>query len=372
MTPYRICSTCIMDTSDPDITFNLEGVCNHCDKYRASIASPKYLQRIQPGALNSLVKEIKAAGRGRRYDCVIGVSGGVDSTYVACKVLDLGLRPLAVHLDNGWDSELAVENIQKTLERLGIDLHTHVIDWAEFRQLQLSFLKASTPDLEIPTDHAILASLYEAASREGVKYILSGHNTATEGGGVAAWAQGHGDWRYIQQVHRRFGGSRLRSYPHYGVFRFLYYALLKDVQWVQILDYIEYKKETAVQVLRDRLDWRDYGGKHYESIFTRFYMGYYLPTKFGYEFKRLHIASMIWSGQLTREAAMRQMSEIDYPIEQQQADVEYVIKKLGISRVEFEGFMRLPQKTFYDYPSYKRVFSRFRPVMSAYHFLKRK
>jgi len=369
---YRICSACIMDTSDPDIVFDREGVCNHCHKYQNAVQSEKYLRRVRPGALESLVEEIRQHGRGRKYDCVIGVSGGADSTYVAYRVKELGLRPLAVHLDNGWNSELAVSNIERTLTRLGIDLYTHVIDWREFSDLQRSFLRASTPELEVPTDHAILATLYAAAAREGVRYVLSGHNTATEGGGVGAWIEGHGDWRYIREVHRRFGSVRLRTYPHYGIARFLYYSLLKRVQWVQILDFIDYNKADAVRLLQETLAWRDYGGKHYESIFTRFYLGHYLPEKFGFEFKRLHLASMVWSGQRTREAALQEMAADDYPLEMQERDREYVVKKLGLTLAEFQAFMTQPRKAFGDYPSYKRVFGGIRPLIAFYHALKRR
>jgi len=369
---YRICAACIMDTSDPDIVFDEAGVCNHCHRYRASLRSEKYLRRIEPGALDALVREIRKHGRGRKYDCIIGVSGGADSTYVACQVKELGLRPLAVHLDNGWNSELAVSNIERTLNRLGIDLYTHVIDWREFSDLQRSFLRASTPELEVPTDHAILATLYAVAAREGVRHVLSGHNTATEGGGVGAWIEGHGDWHYIRTIHRRFGSVRLRTYPHYGVARFLYYSLLKRVQWVQILDFMEYRKEDAVRYLQDKLEWRDYGGKHFESIFTRFYLGFYLPEKFGFEVKRLHLSSIIWSGQRTREAALLEMSADDYPVELQERDREYVVKKLGLTDSEFQAFLNQPRKAFGDYPSYKRFFRHIRPLMVLYHALKRR
>lgn len=369
---YEICTRCIMDTTDPDIEFDENGVCSHCHRYENTIKSESYLKKRESGALERLIDEIKRKGKGKAYDCIIGVSGGVDSTYTAYVIRKkLGLRPLAVHLDNGWDSELAVSNIEKALKTLNIDLYTHVIDWNEFRDLQLAFLKASTPDSEIPTDHAILAVLYEVAAKENVEFILSGHNTATEGGGVAAWSQGHADWRYIEGIHRKFGTATLKSFPHYGPFRFVYYALLKKIKWVQILDYLDYGKTKALDVLKDELGWRYYGGKHYESIYTRFYQGYILPTKFGFEKKRLHLSSLIWSGQVSRAYALQEMAKSDYPQELQKEDREFAIKKLEINDEEFERIMNEQPKTFWEYPSYKRIFSRHRWLISIYHSLKR-
>ncbi|MBM3778751.1 MAG: N-acetyl sugar amidotransferase [Acidimicrobiia bacterium] len=368
---YRVCAACLMDTTDPDITFDAEGVCSHCHRHREAVRNPKLVRRLEPGALEALVADIRRQGRGRRYDCIIGVSGGVDSTYVAWKVKALGLRPLAAHLDNGWDSELAVGNIERTLKQLDIDLDTHVLDWREFSDLQRAFLAASTSDLEIPTDHAIYASLYAAAAREGVRHILSGHNMATESGGVTAWAQGHADWRYIAQIHRRFGTVPLATYPRCGVLEFVRYAVIGGIRWVPILDYMEYRKADAVRTLQEALGWRDYGGKHHESIFTRFYLRYFLPVKFGVDIRRLHLSSLIWSGQLSREAALEELAEDDYPTAQQESDRDYVVKKLGLTRPEFDRLMALPRRTFHDYPSYKRLVGRVRPLMAVYHRFRR-
>jgi N-acetyl sugar amidotransferase len=369
---YKICTRCIMDTSDPDIWFDEKGVCSHCHKYESVIQSTSYLKKKEPGALQSLIDEIKKKGKGKAYDCVIGVSGGVDSTYTAYATKKMGLRPVAVHLDNGWDSELAVSNIEKTLKTLQIDLNTYVIDWEEFRDLQLAFLKASTPDSEIPTDHGILAVLYQVAASQDVEYILSGHNTATEGGGVAAWSQGHGDWRYIKSIQQKFGTKPLQSFPRFGPFKFVYYTLIKRMKWIQILDYLDYEKRTALETLQKELCWRYYGGKHYESIYTRFFQGYILPRKFGYDKKRVHISSLIWSGQISREAAQEEFAKNEYPPDLQEQDREFVIKKLEISREEFERIMALPPKNFWDYPSYKKVLHKYNWFMSLYHSLQRK
>jgi N-acetyl sugar amidotransferase len=368
---YKICVRCIMDTSDPDIWFDEKGVCSHCHKYESVIQGKSYRKKKEPGALERLLEDIRKKGKGKTYDCIIGVSGGVDSTYTAYLTKQMGLRPLAVHLDNGWDSELAVSNIEKTLKNLGIDLYTYVIDWEEFRDLQLSFLKASTPDSEIPTDHAILAVLYIVAARENVQYILSGHNTATEGGGVAAWSQGHGDWRYIKSMQKQFGTKRLKSFPHYGPLKFVYYTLIKQMKWIQILDYIDYDKKTALGVLQNELCWKYYGAKHFESIYTRFFQGYILPKKFGYDKKRLHLSSLIWSGQMSREAAQEELANNDYSNKLQEQDKEFVIKKLEISSEEFERIMNQPPKNFWNYPSYKKIFYKHNWIIRIYHSLRR-
>jgi len=369
---YQICTKCIMDTTDPDIRFDDNGVCSHCHRYESIIQGESYLKKREEGALDRLVAEINKKGTGKKYDCIIGVSGGVDSTYVAYIVKKLGLRPLAVHLDNGWNSDMAVSNMKKTLEKLDIDLYNYEADYAEFYDLQLAFLKASTPDSEIPTDHAIFALLNKVAVRENVQYIIGGTNTATEGGGVAAWSQGHGDWGYIKGVYKKFGkGTSLKSFPHYGPFRFIYYTLIKKIKWIQILDYLNYDKKQAMTIIENELDWKYYGGKHYESIYTRFVQGYILPKKFGFDKRRLHLSSLIWSGQISRDEALAEMSKPDYPEELQEQDRKLVEEKLGISHEEFEKIMDAPIKSFWDYPSYKKIFKN-KQLLSVYHALKRR
>jgi len=369
---YQICTRCIMDTSDPDIIFDENGVCNHCYKYKQLINSKQYLMKKQPGALEQIVKKMKKSGRGKKYDCIIGVSGGIDSTYTAYKVKEFGLRPLAIHLDNGWNSELAVYNIKKTLKKLNIDLCTYIVDWEEFKDLQLSFLKASTPDSEIPTDHALLAVHYKAAIDNDIKYIISGHNTATESGGSAAWSQGHGDWLYVKNIQKKFGTKKLKTFFHYGPWRFFYYTLIKKLKWITILDYLEdYNKKEVMKTLQKQLDWQDYGGKHYESIYTRFFQGHILPKKFGFDKRRANLSSLIWSEQISRREALAEITQKDYSPELQQADKEYIIKKLGISPNKFEKIMKLPPKTFWGYPSYKKKFSKYKWLISIYHSLKR-
>lgn len=347
----RICTRCVMDTSDPEITFDAQGVCSHCHTYDREMA-----RRVPSGPeaearLQELVAGIRRGGEGREYDCVIGVSGGVDSTYLAFQAKRLGLRPLAVHLDNGWDSELAVRNIEQTLKKLGIDLHTHVIDWNEFRDLQVSFLRASTPDSEIPTDHAILALLGQTALKSGARYVLAGFNARTESHLPRAWSQGYWDWKYVRGIHRRFGSVPLRTYPHLSLMGLAW--MQYRTKWINLLDLVDYSKKRAMEILQSELGWKYYGGKHYESIYTRFYQGCILPRKFGFDKRRSHLSSLVCSGEMTRAEALGELAKAPYPPDQQTEDREYVIKKLGLQPADFDGIMAAPPKRFEDYPSYR-------------------
>ncbi|MHB0952140.1 MAG: N-acetyl sugar amidotransferase [Allorhizobium sp.] len=360
-----VCTRCIMDTTDPDITFDGDGVCNHCYRYGALAKSRLIAVEERDGRLNSLVDEIKRAGQGKKYDCIIGVSGGVDSTYVAWLVKDLGLRPLAVHLDNGWNSELAVANIEKTLNTLGIDLYTHVLDWDEFKNLQISFLKASTPDGEVPTDHAIFALLYELAAKYGLHHIITGTNVVSEAILPEKWGYGYFDWRYVRNVHRIFGRSRLSNYPHFSILKLSYYVFLRRIRMVSILNYVEYDKQKAMDILKNRLGWVYYGGKHYESIYTRFYQAYILPRKFEIDKRKAHYSNLVLSGQMTRDEAVEAMKEPVYPEKMLQDDREYTIKKLGISEEDFENIMRAPRKTFEDYPNSHGIFEFAKKLVNA-------
>lgn len=355
-TEYRVCTRCVMDTTDPEIVFDENGICNHCHTYDGMVRD--YVVDGEEGLrrLGQLAEKIRKDGRDKKYDCVIGVSGGVDSTYVAFRVKQLGLRPLAVHLDNGWDSELAVKNIEETLKRLGIDLYTEVLDWEEFKDLQVSFLKASTPDSEIPTDHAINALLSNMAEKIGVKYIIIGTNVRTETHLPRSWSQGHSDWKYIRELHKKFGIRPLKTFPHYNFFT--YYRRALTQQRIEILNYIGYNKKEALRVLQDELGWRYYGGKHYESIYTRFYQGYILPEKFGFDKRRSHLSSLVCSGEMTREQALDELKVPTYAPSMQEEDREYVIKKLGLTEDEFSAIMKAPNRSYWDYPSYGRFMRR--------------
>jgi N-acetyl sugar amidotransferase len=359
------CTRCIMDTTDPDITFDAEGICNHCRRYDQLAARRLIPAGNRKEALERLVAEMKHRGRNWTYDCIIGVSGGVDSTYVAWLVKQLGLRPLAVHLDNGWDSELAVANIEKTLKKLDIDLYTHVIDWEEFRDLQVAFLKAATPDGEVPTDHAIWALLYQMAAQHGVRYVIAGTNVATEAVLPEKWGYGYFDWRYIKDVHRRFGTNELTTYPHFSLSRLFYYVFVRRIRLVSILNYIDYDKKHAMQVLTRQLGWVDYGGKHYESIYTRFYQAYVLPRKFSIDKRKAHLSTLICSGQVTRDQALEAMKRPTYPERLLGQDLEYSVKKLALTNQQFDDIMHSPNRNFLSYRTHHRLFERAKRLVNT-------
>ncbi|MPT38329.1 MAG: N-acetyl sugar amidotransferase [Achromobacter sp.] len=355
---YQRCTSCVMDTTDPDITFNEQGVCNHCQRYdlmvRDVVDRATRGERLQE--LDAMVERIKAAGKGKDYDCIMGLSGGVDSSYVAYTAKRLGLRPLAVHFDSGWNSELAVNNIENIVKRLGIDLYTHVVNWEEMRDLQLAFFKASVANCDIPTDHAFPAILLGQAARHGIKYVLSGANYATEFILPSAWGYQSGDQRHLKDIHKKFGQAPLREYPTIGFFKqYIWYPYIRGIKTVKPLNYLPYNKFDAKQVITQELGWRDYGGKHYESIFTRFFQGYYLPTKFGYDKRLAHLSSLIKSGQLSREAALEELQRPTYDPELQAEDKKFVAKKLGVSVSELDEIFARPRKDYTDYASNKKL-----------------
>lgn len=369
MNNYKMCNKCIMDTSDADITFDEYGVCNHCHSYVEKIDSRVYSIEERDEKLSTLVNKIKSKGKNKEYDCIIGVSGGVDSTYVAFLTKQLGLKPLAIHFDNGWNSELAVSNIEKVLNKLNIDLYTYVIDWEEFRDLQKSFLFASTPDGEIPTDHAINALLFREASKRGIKYIINGMNYATESLAVKSWAYGHSDWKYISSIHKLFGNIRLKNYPHYSLLNLFYWTFIKRIMVVSILNYIDYKKDKVMDVLQNELGWVYYGGKHYESIYTRFYQGYILPEKFNIDKRRGHLSDLIHSGQLSREQALEDIKAEKYPQHLFNDDLIFVKKKLGLSDNDFNKIMETPVRKYTDYPN---IESRIMKIKKVLNYFRRK
>ena len=275
--PYQICTRCIMDTTDASITFDRQGVCNHCHYYDALVgAMPPPAEREQQ--LQALVETIKRAGRGKDYDCIIGMSGGVDSSYMAYLARSLELRPLAVHVDAGWNSELAVSNIEKVVKTLDIDLLTFVVDWKEMQDLQAAFLKSGVANQDIPQDHAFTAGVYRTASKHGIRYVLSGGNFSTEGILPKSWGYNALDLRHLKAIHKRYGKRRLSRYPTINFFQYyVYYPLIRGIKSLRLLNYIDYNKADAMEVLTQKLGWRYYGGKHFESRYTKFFQSYYLP-----------------------------------------------------------------------------------------------
>ena len=356
---YQMCTRTVMDTTDPDITFDEHGVSNHALNYDRTMK--RFVDAAMAGEradeLAAIVETIKAAGKGKQYDCVIGVSGGVDSSYLALQAVKLGLRPLAVHFDSGWNSELAVDNIHNIVSKLGLDLVTDVVDWREMRDLQLSFLKSGVTDWDIPMDHAFPAVAYREAARHGIRYILSGTNFATESIMPSAWGFNGADARHLKAIHRRFGKVKLKTYPTMGIFkRYLWYGYIRPMTTVNLLNYMRYVKSEAKQAITDELGWRDYGGKHYESVFTRYYQGSYLPKRFGWDKRKGHLSSLIMSGQTTREQALKELDQVDYPPELEKQDHEFIAKKLGLTVAELDAIVARPPVSHLEYPNSQWAF----------------
>lgn len=343
-----------MDTSDEEISFDDQGRCHHCTSYANNIAHHAGMvsAEIRAQQLAKAVGRMKREGKGRRYDCVIGLSGGVDSSYVALKVKELGLRPLAVHVDNGWNTETAVANVERVVRGLKLDLYTEVLDWEEFRDLQVAFLRGGTPDYEIPTDHAIIASVFKTAWRFRVRSLVMGYNVASELVLPPTWARGHFDWWYIKSVNERFGRGRLRTFPHFGPADYLRYRVTTARSTLNLLNFIDYSRDRAIGELEAAIGWRNYGGKHYESIYTRFIQGHVLPERFGYDKRRAHLSSLILAGKKTREEALAQLEKSTYESEALRAnDRIYVMKKLGLSEADFDAIMSAPKRTIADFES---------------------
>ena len=339
-----------MDTTDPGILFDPDGNCNRCTTFIESTLPKLRSDTANDSKLNSLIAEIKTSGKGKRYDCILGVSGGVDSTYVAYVARKHGLRPLAVHLDNGWNSELAVVNVENTLTKLQIDLETIVLDWEEFAQLQRAFLLASVSDGEVPTDHAIGAALYKVARKHRIKYILSGSNLHTEAI-LGNWTHGIWDWRYIASIHKRYGNSRLKNFPHYNIWDYFRFTSIDRIKTARILNYMPYEKPVVIDLLKRELNWRPYGGKHHESLYTRFFQGYLLPKKFGIDKRTAHLSNLICTGQISRDAALAELSTPPYDDTLAQKDIQYVLKRLRISSKEFSDIMNTPVRWYDEFPN---------------------
>ncbi len=338
-----------MDTSDPDISFDPHGQCNHCtnllqmrQKWQAHLAD-------SVRALEILVDTIRKAGRGKSHDCILGLSGGVDSSYCAYLLKELGLRPLFVHMDNGWNTEEAVMNIKGLADKLGFDYESYVLDWEEFRDLQLAFLRASVVEAETPTDMGIPGALHRIAARHSIKYIISGGNLATEGILPAHWHYNAKDARYLRAVHAQFGTRSLRRFPIFGFGEEAFYKLARGIRIVYPLNYVPFTKEGATKLLTEKLGWTAYGGKHHESLYTRFVQSYLLPVKFGIDYRKATYSSQICDNTLTRDEALVLLEQPVYNATRIDADLDYVAKKLRIPRAELDAIIAAPPMTYRDY-----------------------
>jgi N-acetyl sugar amidotransferase len=348
---YKICRRCTMDTSDPLILFDEQGYCNHCTDFIQVRSLHHYQGATSDSALEVLIKKMKKDGIGKEYDCIVGLSGGIDSSYVAHICSSKRLRVLGVHLDNGWNSEEAVLNIKNIAVKLNVDYESYVLDWEEFKDLQLSFLNASVPEADTPTDIAILSALHKVAAKYGVKYIISGGNFATEGILPKAWHYNAKDLTYFNHIHRKFGKRKTKEFPTFGFLREMYYKLFKGIKMIYLLNYVPYVKDEAIELLKKELDWKYYGGKHYESVYTGFIQSYYLYKKFGIDYRRATFASQVCIGEVEREAALEALKTLPYKEEKVQEEKKYIAKKLGISIEEFEKIIDLEPHYYFDYPN---------------------
>lgn len=341
-----------MDTSDSNITFDARGWCDYCNNYYDNILPNWHPDATGEAIMARQMEKIRRDGRGRDFDCLIGISGGVDSSYLTYLAKEKwGLRPLLFHVDAGWNSQQAVHNVEHLVDGLGVDLYTEVVDWQEMQDLQRAFFLAQVPHVDTPQDHAFFAGLYRFAVQHKVKYILTGANYSTECvREPLEWHYHASDLRQLRDIHRQFGRRLLTTFPTANIFTYkLYYRFVKGVRVVKPLNYVPYVKEQAMQELVDKFGWQRYAHKHYESRFTRFYEGYWLPTKFGYDKRRAHFSSLILTKQLDRDEALRKIALPAYDAETIAQDFEYIATKLDLSVDELHAIMHGPNKTFRDY-----------------------
>lgn len=340
-----ICTNCVLDTTVSDIEFDAEGVCNYCHEYaRVEKTIPQGQDAKE--ALDEMVNIIKRDNKGKsEYDCIVGISGGVDSTYLLYLVKELGLNPLAVHVDTGWNSEISVNNVHELVKRLDVDLYTYVIDWPEMKDLQLAFFKASVPDCDIPQDHVFPAILHKVARQEGIKHLISGHNIVTEYVIPRNWSFNSNDYSHLMDIHKRYGSRRLKKYPLFTPFkRFIYFRRIFKVQSHRPLYFVDYNKVEIIKFISKELGWKSYGNKHEESRFTKFFQNYYLYEKFGFDKRKAHLSNLIVSGQMDRESAIEILKTPPYDKKWLTRELDYMLRKLDLTKEEWEKIMTNPPR----------------------------
>lgn len=361
---FQRCAISVMDTiADPDITFDENGICNYYYYYKDLEAREVRSGKSGEAQLASIVEKIKKEAGNNKYDSILGLSGGADSTYMAYMAKELGLNPLLVHFDYGWNLETAVQNIERTVKVLEYDLYTYVMDWEEFKDLLRAYIKASVLDLDVPADHLIFASLSKVAKQQNIKYILKGYNVSTEAILPRTWNYNRKfDLINLESIHKRFGEKPLKTIPKLGITQQLYYRHIVKLRDISPLNYIDYNKNKAKQLLSEKLGWVDYGGKHCENIFTRFYQGYILPKKFNIDKRKAHFSTLIFSGQMTREEALKELSNPAYDLQSIMEDKEYIAKKLNFSLEEIDFYLNQPNRShdeFGDETRKERIFNKF-------------
>ena len=354
-----------MDTSDPEITFDQNGVCNHCNEFENEISLNWYPNKKGEKLLEAQLEKIRNEGKGKEFDCLIGLSGGVDSSYLTLKAKEWNLRPLVLHVDAGWNSELAVSNISKTIEFCQFDLYTEVVNWEEVRNLQLAYLRSGISNQDVPQDHIFFSSTYHYAAKNGIKYILSGGNIATESIFPKAWHGPAMDSINLKYISKKFGESKLRDYRTISFMQFYFlYPLICRIKTVRPLNFMVYEKTRAIKELQDKVGWRSYDLKHGESLFTKFFQNYFLPTRFGFDKRKPHFASLINSGQMTRKQALDELNKPLYNDHELERDIKYLCKKLGIEKKEFEQFLLCPILDYHQTPNWQVYYRIMKKIQS--------
>lgn len=359
MHKIEICKKCVMDVSDPNISFNQVGICDHCNDFEQYVKPFWHTDERGMEYLSSLVKKIKQNGRGKDFDCVLGLSGGVDSSYMLHIIVrEFGLRPLVFHVDGGWNSELAVHNINVMIDNLGLDLYTEVINWEEMRDFQLAFFKSGVPHIDIPQDHAFISTLYNYANKYNIKYIFNGGNFSTECVQYPMKYYYYGtDMSQINDIRKRFGSIKMESYPFSSIYRHkIFLKYLRGISVVKPLNYIPYYKEEALALLEKEYGWKPYPQKHFESRFTRFYEGYWLPERFGFDPRKVMFSSLILTGQMMREDALEKLKKPAYNPLTLDDDFNFIATKLNISREELQVYFNMPKKYYWDYKNQQNLF----------------
>jgi len=364
----KICTNCVMDVTDAKITFDDKGVCDHCNTYYSDI-KPNWNPNDKGWfEICKVAEKIKKEGKGKEFDCIIGMSGGIDSSYLVYLAKEkLGLRPLVFHVDAGWNSQQAVHNIESIVDKLELDLYTEVIDWEEMKDLQLSFFKSGVSHIDTPQDHAFFATMYKFASQHNVKYILTGGNYSTECiRNPLEWMYYQSDARQLKDIQKKFGTIKLNNFPTTNILWHKFYLpYIKKIQLIRPLDYMPYHKEEATQFLVDHLDYQRYAQKHFESRFTRFYEGYWLSTKFGFDTRKVQYSSLILTKQMTREEALEKLKNPAFDEEMIKHDFEYIAIKLGISVDDLQGYLDAPNKKYTDYNNQMWLYNSGAKIMRA-------
>jgi N-acetyl sugar amidotransferase len=348
-----------MDTTDSRIIFDENGVCDHCNDFYKNVLPNWHSDQRGKNQLQKVVEKIKKEGKGKEFDCLLGMSGGVDSSYMLhLAVKEFGLRPLVFHVDGGWNSELAVHNIQVMVDKLGLDLYTEVINWEEMKDFQLAFFKSGVPHLDIPQDHAFVATLYNFADKYNIKYILNGGNISTECvRNPMEWLYYGTDMAQINDILEKCGTVKMSTYPFSPIFRHKFYLrYIRKIQVVKLLNYRPYIKEQAVQILANEYDWKPYPQKHFESRFTKFYEGYWLPHRFGFDTRKVQYSSLILTKQMTREQALEKLKNSAYNPETIGDEFSYIATKLGIQNEQLKQYLEMPKKFYWDYKNNESMF----------------